>query len=164
MASFKKIITKKVRISYNTNWQKNHFKSVESAYRSSPYFEYYIDDIQPIWQKKFDYLIDLNEEIIKTILKLLNFSEINIEYTDNYVVNLSDYEDFRNKIHPKDQKKTVDKYFVALPYIQVFEEKYDFNPNLSILDLLFNEGPDAIDYLQKCCKLHYTDNNLTSIV
>jgi hypothetical protein len=131
--------TKDVKIDNSVKWQINHWRAFEAAYRSSPFFIYYDYELLPFYQKKFDFLIDFNQEIQNKMLELIQLNVIQ-EFTTEYI---SDYElDFRTTIHPK--KETT---FITPPYRQVFQEKLDFFPNLSIIDLLFNKGPEVKDYL-----------------
>ncbi len=137
---------KDLLIDYDTNWQKLHWKSIESAYRSSPFFEFYEDDLKPFYEKKYKFLLDLNSEIQNVILEHLDL-EINLKFTDKYYnVLTEELDDFREQIHPKKKDNDVD--FITVEYTQVFQEKYGFIPNLSIIDLLFNEGPNAAEFLK----------------
>jgi hypothetical protein len=133
-------------IDYDTNWRKMHWKSIESAYNSSPFFEYYIDDFIPFYTKKYKYLLDYNTELLQMILDTLEIST-NIEFTNSFLNNVSDIDDFRELIHPK--KMSIDQNFKVIEYTQVFKDKYGFLPNLSIIDLLFNEGPNSIMFLDR---------------
>jgi hypothetical protein len=134
--------TKDVQLETDFNWQKQHFKSLEAAYRTSPFFEYFEDMLMPIFEKKHTYLMDLNlqtMELVSTCLKL----DFPYDETTEYFHEVTDKVDYRNLINGK---KDVSKYE---SYTQVFEEKHGFLNNLSILDLLFNEGRFAFDYLKK---------------
>ena len=139
-----------VRIDYDLPWQKIHFKSIESAYKNSPFYDYYIDELAFYYTKQFEFLFDYNLEIIKT---LLDISEIpfTAQYTSHYEKNIVG-EDFRYSITPKESQQSKDSSFVATEYYQVFEDKYRFVPNLSYIDLLFNEGPNAKEILACCIK------------
>lgn len=140
-----KVLTKDVRISYAENWQKNHFKAIESAYRSSPFYEYYMPEFEPILAQKHNFLIDLNSELHNLLLELLQL-DVSLEYTTDYIVNDSNkFADYREVISPKYKKQ--DNEFNPKPYYQVFADKHGFQPNMSILDLLFNEGPNSYEYL-----------------
>ncbi len=144
--------TKDIEIDYDTNWQKMHWNSIESAYRSSPFFEFYEDDLAGFYQHREKYLIDLNH---KSLVLILNSLELNapIEFTSSYKSAYPDNtEDLRQKIHPKSRYNKPDNYFEPEPYTQVFEEKHGFIPNLSIIDLLFNEGPQSEVILSKSIK------------
>lgn len=133
--------TKDIKIETAFDWQKQHFKSLEAAYRSSPFFEYFEDDILPIFEKKHTFLMDLNLETIEIVSKCLGL-KLSYNKTEEYFREV-DFSDFRNLANGKK-----DPYqFEAYP--QVFEEKHGYINNLSILDLLFNEGRYALDYLKK---------------
>ena len=134
--------TKEIKIENDFDWQKQHFKSLEAAYRSSPFFEYFEDDIASIFQKKHTFLMDLNLETMAIVSKCLGL-EFDYNETTEYFHEVKDITDFRPLINGK--KDTA----VFEPYTQVFEEKHGFINNLSILDLLFNEGRFALDYLKK---------------
>lgn len=134
--------TKEIRIENDFDWQKQHFKSLEAAYRSSPFFEYFEDDIASIFQKKHSFLMDLNLETMAIVSKCLGL-EFDYNETTEYFHEVTDKTDFRSLINGK--KDTA----VFEPYTQVFEEKHGYLNNLSILDLLFNEGRYALDYLKK---------------
>lgn len=130
-----------IKIENDFNWQKQHFKSLEAAYRTSPYFEFFEDDIRPIFEKKHSFLMDLNLEIHEIVTDCLG---IKIPYakTEEYFKEPSQT-DFRYLANGKKDENVFDSY------IQVFNEKHGFLNNLSILDLLFNEGRHAVDYLKK---------------
>lgn len=140
-----KIKVKDLLIDYDTNWQKMHWKSIESAYRSSPFFEFYEDDFLPFYKTKYKFLLEFNSLLQNVILEHLDVNK-NIQYTDEFLsAEGSDYEDYRDSIHPK--KNHLDPNFNCKQYNQVFIHKHGFKENLSIIDLLFNEGPNAINIL-----------------
>lgn len=139
-----KNIVKDVKIDNTQNWKKIHWKSLESSYRSSPYFEFYEDEFYSLYFKnKNDFLFDFNNKINLAILKCLGI-ETEIIISSSYVEKDLEIEDFRNIIPSK--SKDLEK-FKEIKYNQVFQEKQSFLPNLSILDLLFNEGPLAKQFL-----------------
>lgn len=132
-----------VRIEYAFDWQKQHFKSLEAAYRTSPYFEFFEDDIRPVFEKKHDFLLDLNLQIHDILSECLGI-DLPYEKTEEYFKKTnSDIIDARGLINGKKDLNTFENYQ------QVFDNKHGFINNLSILDLLFNEGRHAIDYLKK---------------
>ncbi|MCF6350216.1 MAG: WbqC family protein [Flavobacteriaceae bacterium] len=131
--------TKEIKIDYIENWQKLHLKSLNTAYRSSPFFEYYIDDLKTIFNKKETYLIDLNIKIFEIVCRLLPLKK---NYEKNNFYKKEVVNDFRYLVN---SKKETNCNFPK--YTQVFSNKYEFIENLSILDLLFMEGPNAINYL-----------------
>lgn len=135
--------TKDIKIETDFDWQKQHFKSLEAAYRSSPFFEYFEDEIRPIFEKKHTFLLDLNFEAMNMVSKCLRM-KFEYDTTSEYFheVDSNTILDFRTLA---DGKKDKSQFEV---YTQVFEEKHGFLNNLSILDLLFNEGRYALDYLK----------------
>jgi hypothetical protein len=145
-------MTKDIRIDYSMPWQANHFRSIESAYRSSPFYEHYIDYFAPLFESKSEFLMDLNEKILHLLLKILAI-QIPVNLTPSYPFpGTPDYLDLRSHIHPKGNNPTQPYgHFVAKKYTQVFGEKHGFLPGLSILDLLFNLGPETKDYLNHSC-------------
>ena len=135
---------KDIRISDHGNWRDLHWNAIESAYNSTPFFEYYKDDFRPFYEKKYEFLIDFNEELCRMICELIGLHP-NMERTEAYKTDFtSDETDFRERIHPKKDFHIEDPEFVAKPYYQVFEQKLGFIPNLSIIDLLFNMGPESL--------------------
>jgi hypothetical protein len=135
--------TKDIQIEPEFDWQKQHFKSLEAAYRSSPFFEFFEDDIRVIFEKKYKYLMDLNFETIAVVSKCLRM-KLEFDTTTEYFheVDTSIIKDFRFLVEGKKDVSSFEKY------PQVFDDKYDFINNLSILDLLFNEGKFTTDYLK----------------
>ena len=125
----------------NSNWQKQHYKSFEAAYNHSPFFEFYKDDLQKIFSKKYTYLLDVNLDSFNFIKNAL---ELPIEYKFSKTYEENKPDDFRELA---DSKKKVEISFLS--YIQMFDQKFGFLKNLSILDLLFMEGPNSINFLVK---------------
>lgn len=132
---------KDVRISYDFKWQRAHWLGLQTSYRSSSYFEYFEDEFSVFYEKKWDFLFDYNEELLHLLLKLLKL-KIEYKYTDDFEKTYSDFVDYRDNIHPK--KLSEEKF---KPYFQVFEDRNGFLPNLSIVDLLFSQGPQSLKYL-----------------
>ena len=130
--------TKDIRIAEHGNWRHIHWNAVVSAYNSTPFFEYYEDDFRRFYEKPAGFLFDFNEELRELICCLLDIFP-NISYSSEYIFSTPEIIDLRETIHPK--KKPITQTF--RPYYQVFETKYGFQANLSIIDLLFNMGPEA---------------------
>lgn len=139
-----KVSLKDTQISYDTDWQKQHWRSIISAYNGSPFFEYYADDFAPFYHKKYKYLIDFNMGLFQVILDELELT-VDIDYTNEYLPPLEGKDDIRRLIHPKADK---DDAYRCLEYRQVFSDKYPFIPNLSVIDLLFSKGPETYDILK----------------
>ncbi len=131
-----------VRISDHGNWRHLHWHAIMSAYSSSPFFEYYEDDFAPFYEKKFDYLVDFNNQLQELICNLIDFKPV-IENTKEYIHEL---EGNALDLRKKNAFKDIAKSFK--PYWQVFEDKYGFKSDLSIVDLLFNLGPESLLYLR----------------
>lgn len=136
---------KDIKIDHSQNWKKIHWKSLESAYRTSPYFEYYEHLFYPVYNEdNLKFLVDLNDKMAEIILSCLQF-EKTVHKSKHYLSTVSGLADYRQKIHPK--QPSLD-FSTGVKYIQVFEDKLGFFPNLSVLDLVFNEGPNAIVLLK----------------
>ncbi len=133
---------KDVKIANEDNWQQQHLKSLQSAYSMSPFFEYYIDDLMPLFEKRFDNILDFNLncfEVLKDCLQL----RVTANNTQIFEKEPETKTDFRSLVNRNYEVNSLESY------TQVFTEKHSFIPNLSILDLLFNEGPNAELYLKK---------------
>ena len=136
-----KIKTKETQVEDAFPWQIQHWKSLESAYRTSPYFEYYEDDLKPLFFNSETSLLDFNMKAFKLVCELLDV-EIAYTLTEEYL-KTPPQTDLRFLANSKLKTE-----FNLKPYVQVLGDNYDFLPNLSILDLLFNEGTNAIGYLE----------------
>ena len=135
---------KDLRISDHNQWRRVHWNALQSAYSESPFFEYYADDIRPFFEQKYEFLIDFNEAIRQKMCELLDI-ETSVSYSSWFMVQDSGFKDFREVIHAKHPQD--DPEFQPRSYWQVFQHRYGFQPNLSILDLLFCMGPEAVFYL-----------------
>ena len=133
--------SKEVLISITDNWQLQHLKSLDSAYRMSPFYEFYIDELMPIFNTNFKYLLDLNLKCFELVCEAL---ELHLPYkiTQDFIPFENVQNDYRHLVNPK--KNRVIQFN---KYTQVFTEKHGYITNLSILDVLFNEGPNTINYL-----------------
>ena len=137
-------LVKDLRISDHNQWRRVHWNALQSAYSESPFFEYYADDLHPFFEQKYDYLLDFNEAIRQKVCELLDIHP-DVSYTSDFRHQTSDITDYRDVINAKHPLPDAD--FTPKAYWQVFQHKYGFLPNLSILDLLFNMGPESIFYL-----------------
>lgn len=145
-ASSLKILTKDVLVDYSTNWQKLHFKGIESAYKNSPYYDYYMDNFLAFFERKEKYLIDLNTKILQEVMDNISLRR-SLKFTEDYYPVPENLEDLRDVIHPKPSRRRAERPFTPKPYHQTFAERFPFTPNLSILDLLFNTGPEVMTFL-----------------
>lgn len=132
-----------VKLDNDQRWRFEHWRSLESAYRSSPYFEYYEDHFEPFFKKEYTYLAEFNQLLQEKVLSLLQI-DTKISYTTSYEKTHEGYTDLRNTIHPRLKPN---EQIPAAGYYQVFDAKCGFIPNLSILDLMFNEGPRGVSLL-----------------
>ena len=131
-----------IKIHNTEKWQMLHWKSLESAYKTSPFFEFYEDELQPLFTQKAAYLLDFNLKCFETILECLQLG-INTSETKDFQKEITAKTDFRYLANSRKEPN-----FDFDNYTQVFGEKHGFIPNLSILDLLFNEGTNAVSYLE----------------
>lgn len=142
-----------VLIDYDIPWQKIHWKAIISAYKHSPFFDIFESELEPLYNYNRDikYLVDWNFIVIDAILKI---TETNAHYykSKSYIKPSGSLNDFRDSIHPKKRMQAFDADFSQSPYFQVFNKKFGFIPNLSFIDLLFNEGSQAIYLCKKCMK------------
>ncbi len=161
------LLVKDLRISDHNQWRRIHWNALQSAYSESPFFEYYADDIRPFFEQKYDFLIDFNEAIRQKMCELIDMHP-HVEYTQAFLPpNLPSLREgtgvgfptplatpHSRRENPLDLRSVIsakhplpDADFESKPYWQVFQQKHGFQPNLSILDLLFNQGPESIFYL-----------------
>ena len=141
-------MTKDMMISPIEPWQHIHSRCLESSYKASPYFDHYYDYLKPIFENRYDRLVDLNDATMEAVFKMLKVNK-EIKHTTDYIREAEN--DLREAFSPK---KPVDASLFPT-YYQVFSEKFPFAPDLSVLDLIFNEGPEAIGYLKN--KTGFTD-------
>ena len=141
--------TKDMAICYNENWAVKHWRAIESAYNSSPYFLYYKDEAEAILNKQYIGLVDLNMDILSFVFKKLKVAKDIMLSTDFVLAeDVATIEDYRNRFSPKNKE-----ILQLPPYDQVFEDRYGFQSDISILDLLFNLGPDSLGYLKEVVKI-----------
>ena len=139
--------TKDMLIDYTMPWQRNHWRALVSSYNSSPYFLHYSSYFEPFYKKKVKFLVDFNNEMLDVVLNRILKKDIRIELTSEYHLIYENNKDLRYLCNVKNnnQQCRVDKLGL---YYQVFADKFDFKPNLSIIDLIFNEGKAANAYLK----------------
>ena len=143
---WRRMAIREMKIENNQNWRKDHCRSIQSAYGNAPFFQFYADSILGIIEKNHRYLWDLNEELLQECLNLMNLKP-ELDITDQYRRQLnSDLFDLRSKVHPKKSFMNNDFYY-PFSYNQIFGNK--FVGNLSIIDLLFCEGPESVTILKK---------------
>lgn len=133
---------KEVKIENDFDWQKQHWKSLQTVYRTSPFFEFYEDDFEPLYSRKYDNLMDFNYDCLNTALEALQL-EIDHSKTTEFVLHPKEATDARFLVQAKGIRD-----FEFEPYTQVFATKFGYLNNLSILDLIFNEGPNSLNYLE----------------
>lgn len=139
--SFHKTPIKEIRIDYSKRWQQIHLRALSSSYESSPYFIYYYEIIEKIILSDYEFLLDLNMDLLKAILKMMK-TDTSLLYTSDFQpIGISDH-DLRYKISPKEKS-----YYQPKKYMQVFDYGEGFVAGLSIMDLVFNMGPEAYKYL-----------------
>ena len=149
---------KDVRVDYSTPWLQQHKRAIVSAYRTSAYFEYYQDELFEIMDSKPERLMDLNMALLRFFIEKTGLA-VDLRLTDEYspegIIAAQEEDgavickDLRESIHPKRSNTILADLALEKPYFQVFASKYGFKSDLSIMDLLFNEGPDSILYLKK---------------
>jgi hypothetical protein len=132
---------KEIRIDYSKRWQQVHLRAITSSYNSSPYFQFYFEDIEKIISRRTEFLIDLNMDLTESVLKMLKLN-IKLTHTTEFEPIGEAAHDFRYKISTKEKT-----HFAGKEYIQVFNPVNHFVHGLSIIDLIFNMGPEAINYL-----------------
>jgi hypothetical protein len=140
-----KCLMRDIRISDHGNWRRLHWNALATAYGDSPFFDYYVDDLRPFYEQRFAFLLDFNMQMTAKLCELLDITP-NISLSEEYVKDVeSGVDDFREVIRPKHPMPDAD--FIPKPYYQVYAQRHGFIPNLSILDLLFNMGNEAVFYL-----------------
>jgi len=145
-------MTKDIEISYREPWQQHHWKTLQSGYRSSPFFNYYDEIIYHLFTTQERLLLNHNINILKTLGKLIGI-EIKVQLTTDFLKQAEGMFDLRSVISPKKQLSSNE--FPSYP--QVFEHKFGFKGGLSILDLLFNTGPDTLQYLKRISQTKTSD-------
>ena len=129
------------QIAYHSDWQKNHWHSIRSAYGSAPYFEFYAHLFQKFYEKQYPLLFDFNLELLRATLAALKMKK-GFEFTTVYENKFDDKTDLRSQRNASTETPNLPRYY------QVFEERNGFIADLSVLDLIFNLGPQSSDYLR----------------
>ena len=140
-----------IKVDYSTPWLQQHERAIVSAYRTSAYFEYYQDELFDILESRPERLLDLNMALLRFFVEKIGLCvdiRMTREYSPEGVAGGVVCEDFREVIHPKRPNTILHDLALEKPYFQVFARKYGFKSDLSVMDLLFNEGPDSILYLK----------------
>jgi hypothetical protein len=141
LGSLHKIPVKEIRIDYSKRWQSMHLRALTASYNSSPYFEFYFDDIKKVILRDHTFLLDLNIELLEAVLKILKIEKV-ICYTSEFEPDINNEYDFRYRISPKKYSDNIIK-----KYSHVFDSEEEMVPSLSIVDLIFNMGTESTDYL-----------------
>lgn len=154
-----KCLMKDIRVSEHGNWRHVHWNAFVAGYKQSPFFDYYADEFHAFFEREYTFLYDFNEELRQWVCSQIDLAS-NVIPTSEYMEASESISDFRELIHPKKDFAEVDSTFVPKPYYQVFDAKNGFTPNLSIIDLLFNMGPESLLVLRDSVK----DNQITEIL
>lgn len=133
---------REVRIENDFDWQKQHWRSLQTVYRTSPFFEFYEDEFEPLYSKKYELLIDFNYDCLRTALEALQL-DLDYSKTSEFIMKPKEVVDARFLVQAKGRKE-----FSFEPYSQVFDTKFGYLNDLSVIDLIFNEGPNALNYLE----------------
>ena len=141
LGSAHKTLIKDIRIDYSKRWQQVHLRAMTASYSSSPFFEFYFDTFEKIISADHEFLLDLNMAVTESVLQILDIKAI-LRYTDNFSPPNNKPFDLRYIITPKKESS-----YTSKRYLQVFDTGKGFEPNLSIIDLIFNTGPEAVNYL-----------------
>ncbi|MFC0877653.1 WbqC family protein [Saccharicrinis sp. FJH2] len=137
-------LVKDVQLDNSRKWQQQHWRALIAAYNNTPFFEFYADDFAPFYEEEYRFLLDFNDGLQRVVLDAL---DLDTDYIYSETYQEASVYDFREVIHPK--KAVVDPEYRIVKYYQVFKEKFGFMPNLSIADLLFNCGPEALLILKQ---------------
>jgi hypothetical protein len=146
-----KLPISEIKVDYATPWLLQHQRAIVSAYRTSAYFEYYQDELFAIMDSRPEKLIDLNTALLRFFIEKTGL-RVDLRMTEDYspegIAGGVECDDLREVIHPKRPNTILSDLALEKPYFQVFSPKYGFHSDLSIMDLLFNEGPDSILFLK----------------
>lgn len=140
-------LTRDVEIDFTSRWNQVHWRTISSAYTHSPYYMHYCDAFEKLYNDPPKRLMEFNTALLKIVFKFLK-TDLDLNYTTAYEFKPEGLADFREVIHPKHAIPYPEKPSTFIEYTQTFSNKYNFIPNLSIIDLIFNEGPEALDFLK----------------
>ncbi len=136
--------TKDIAINNTEAWQKKHWRAIESAYNASPFFLYYKDEMEEYYNKGYDSLLEFNQQLLEKTLQIIGIDK-KLYFTNDFEKSLDNISDLRTQFNPQKESPPM-----LIPrYFQVFENKFGFIPNLSIIDLLFSEGPNTLNFLDQ---------------
>lgn len=141
LGSLHKTPVKDIRIDYSKRWQQVHLRAISASYKSAPYYDFYHEKIEKAISRKNEFLLDLNTELLNLLISYLKINKVT-EYTSDFEPAAGFDHDFRYRISPKSEP-----LFKVSDYQKVFKTNEGFNNHLSIIDLIFNKGPDAPDYI-----------------
>lgn len=140
---------REVRLDPQARWQRQHWRSLKTAYGKSPFYDYYAPMLAPLYERSYTWLFDVCQEAQILLLRLLGMTP-NLTYSETYQHQPAEhYTDFRHQLLPRNYATYSDATYQIVPYPQVFEDRQGFVPNLSVVDLLFCTGPEALVYLQQ---------------
>ncbi len=147
-----KTLTKDIQIEYATKWMQVHWRAIISAYKSSPFFEFFEQELASLYQKQEKFLVDFNTKALELLFNSLDIN-LDIKFPAEFIPVDENPFDYRYSIHPKKRLQKPDPNFKQINYYQVFQSKHGFLPNLSFIDLVFNEGPQSIYYCKQTASL-----------
>ncbi|MCD8073129.1 MAG: WbqC family protein, partial [Alistipes sp.] len=146
--NYSRTAVKDIRLDHTRRWRHTHWQSMVSSYRNSPYFDFYAERFEPFYTRPCGFLFDMNAGLLEVILDIVA-PGLEPVFSERYLVPGEDGEDYRDSISPKPRLARVDPHFHCEPYWQVFSDRFPFEGNLSVVDLIFYEGPGARDVLRR---------------
>jgi hypothetical protein len=144
---------REVRIAYHESWQRQHWRSIHDAYRSAPFFDHYAEAFEPFFRQEKELLLEWNMGLLDMVMRQLGLSKP-LSLTEKYEPEPENVTDLRNAFAFKPRRQREDPQYRTVPYVQVFQDRHGFIPNLSILDLLFCTGPEALHILRRSLIQH----------
>ncbi|MCC8034406.1 MAG: WbqC family protein [Rikenellaceae bacterium] len=147
--NFSRTAVKDIRLDNTRRWRHTHWQSMVSSYKNSPYFDFYAERFEPFYDREFEFLFELNAGLLEVILDIISPGTKPL-FSKRYVETCGEDNDYRGSISPLPRLMRPDTRFRDEPYWQVFSDRFAFERNLSVVDLIFCEGPGARDILKKC--------------